>query len=143
MNTHPNHSILGNNTLSIYKNNWAQAGKQVFIFHCKISNTGKVHQKEENTPLGKAVYHYAYDSKGHLTEVARNGKIIERYSYDQDGRRAEDYRITFGGSRQFIYGYDGTLIRVNNAYLDWTHRGQLKAIYSLTERRVDEDGNDT
>lgn len=116
---------------------------EIFSYRCAVSANSKITRKEERSPLGNAVYQYAYDGKGHLTEVTRNGRLIEKYTYDAEGRRTEDYRVSHGGSRQFIYGYDGALIRVNDAYLEWTPKGQLQAIYSHDQRAEYEYGEDT
>lgn len=98
---------------------------------------------ERSAPRNRLIYHYSYDSKGHLTSVKRNGKLIESYTYNEEGQRIEGHRAFFGGSRQFIYSYDGALIRINDAYLDWTPQGQLKAIYAQNERAEYEYGDDT
>lgn len=143
MTAYSTNSILGNGFSSTQKNNLLQVDKKTFSFQCQTLNKGKIIQKEENTPLGKAVYQYSYDSEGHLTDVVRNGKLIEGYKYNSEGQRVEDHRTDFGGSRHFIYSHDNALIRVNDVYLDWTPSGQLKAIYSQNERIEYEYGNDT
>ena len=143
MNNLHTRPILGNGLSQHQKMNQLKFNYEIFNFQCKISANGKITQKEEITPLGKAVYQYSYDSKGHLIEVVRNGKLIEKYEYNQEGQRTEDYRTAFNGSRQFIYGYDGALIRVNDAYLEWTPQGQLKAIYSHQQRAEYEYGDDS
>ena len=115
----------------------------VFSFVCDWDGKGKIFRKQEYTPLGKAEYRYSYDDKGHLTEVQRNARRIESYAYNREGRRIEDFRASSGGSRHFIYGHDGALIRINDAYLEWTPQGQLKAVYSHDQRMELEYGNDT
>ena len=114
-----------------------------FSFRCTMSPSRRVSRKEENSPLGRTVLEYAHDNAGHLLEVRRNGICIEKYTYDDQGRRSEDYRSWSGGSRHFIYGYDGALIRVNDAYLEWTPQGQLRAIQANADRMEYEYGDDT
>lgn len=143
MNGNQGYPLLGAGAAQ--RNDYTRAGNggEIFRFRCQLSAAGKVVHKEERSPFGNASYQYAYDRKGHLTEVLRNRRLIEKYTYDVEGRRIEDYRAAHGGSRQFIYGHDGALIRVNDAYLEWTPKGQLQAIYSHDQRAEYEYGDDT
>ncbi len=135
--------ILGNNSQLTQKIINKKDTDGVFSFQCKTATDGKIIQKEENTHLGKAIYQYSYDSRGRLTEVARNGKAIEQYQYNAQGQRVEDYRAFFGETRQFIYSHDGALIRINDTLLDWTAKGQLQAVYTQNRRTEYEYGDDT
>lgn len=143
MNGHQVYPILGSGGAARTIGTPTGNSSEVFSFRCAVSVNGKITRKKEKSSLGNAEYRYAYDTKGHLTEVSRNGRLLEKYTYDAEGRRIEDYRTSHGGPRQFIYSYDGALIRVNDAYLGWTSKGQLQAIYSHNQRAEYEYGEDT
>ena len=88
-----------------------------FRLRCRRSKAGGIVQKEELCPYGRNSFNYAYDAGGRLTEVRKNGLLVERYEYDPQGRRIGDFRSWDGEPRSFIYNYDGALIRVNDCYL--------------------------
>ena len=80
---------------------------------------------------------------GHLLETRKDGIPVERYKYDEAGRRIADHLSWLGEPRQFIYYYDGSLIRLDDEYLAWTEKGQLQAIYDRSRRCGYVYGNDT
>ena len=114
-----------------------------FRFQCRCSRDGKIHMKEETGPSGKNSFTYSYDVAGHLEAVRKNGLLVEQYPYDDQGRRIGDFRAWDGEPRDFIYNYDGALIRVNDTYMDWTPAGRLKSVYSASSRTEYEFGRDT
>lgn len=118
-------------------------GTSGFSVHCFWSSTGKLLGKEERGPFGRGVWTYSFDQRGHLLEVHKDGIVVERYTYDHAGRRTTDHLDWLGESRQFIYYYDGSLIRLDDEYLAWTDQGQLKTIYNGSRRCEFHYGSDT
>ena len=100
-----------------------------FAVRCFWSPQGKLLRKEERGPLGQSVWTYSFDDRGHLLEARKDGIAVERYTYDESSRRTADHLAWLKEPRQFIYYYDGSLIRLDDEYLAWTEKGQLKSIY--------------
>jgi RHS repeat-associated protein len=79
-------------------------------------------------------WEYRYDNAGRLAEVRRDGSGVERYLYDGQGRRAEDYLPLRGsGGRVFRYGPDNRLLQAGDARYEHDARG-------FRSRRVGEQG---
>ena len=110
---------------------------------CFWSPAGKLLRKEERGPLGRTVWAYSFDDSGHLLEARKGDIVVERYVYDEAGRRVADQLGWIGKPRQFIYYHDGSLIRLDDEYFAWTEKGQLKAIYDRSRRCEFAYGTDT
>lgn len=90
---------------------------------------GRVERRRETlrTAVGAApattVHEYGYDARGRLTEVRRDGVLIERYGYDANGNRTswtvaassgsaaydDQDRLLVYGSTAYTYSLDGEL----------------------------------
>jgi len=114
-----------------------------FSVRCFWSAAGKLLRKEERGPFGRITWTYSFDDRGHLLETRKDGILVERYTYDEGGRRIADYLTWFGEPRQFIYYYDGKLTRLDDEYLAWTEKGQLQSIYDRSRRCEYVYGTDT
>ena len=114
-----------------------------FSIRCLWSAAGKLLRKEERGPFGRIAWTYSFDDRGHLLEARKDGIPVERYMYDEAGRRIADHLVWLGESRQFIYYYDGSLIRLDDEYLAWTKKGQLQSIYNGSRRCEYVYGTDT
>ena len=114
-----------------------------FSVRCFWSAKGKLLRKDERGPLGRTVWTYSFDDRGHLLEARKDGIPVERYAYNEAGQRIADHLTWLGEPRQFIYYYDGSLIRLDDEYLAWTEKGQLQAIYDRSRRCGYAYGTDT
>ncbi len=86
-------------------------------------NSGAITQKQESINGVTETFDYTYDKRGKLTEVKKNGTVVESYSYDANSNRAsaEVYGRTFTGSYTLddqleVYG-DNTYRYDDNGYL--------------------------
>ena len=131
---------LSEQSLPVSTTNISGAG---FSVRCFWSAAGKLLRKEERGPLGRILWIYSFDDRGHLLEARKDGIPVERYEYDEAGRRIADHLSWFGEYRQFIYYYDGSLIRLDDEYLAWTEKGQLQAVYDRSRRCGYVYGTDT
>lgn len=74
--------------------------------------TGKI-EDVRNYPVR---WTYSYDEAGRLVGASRDGTGVERYLYDERGRRAEDYvPLRRQADRSFRYGRDDRLLQAGDA----------------------------
>ena len=80
---------------------------------------GRIATKAETTPAGTKTFTYTYDDDGQLTEVRRDGSVVESYSWDPNGNRK-----SAGGQAATYDAQDSMQQRGGVAY-EWTADGML------------------
>ena len=71
---------------------------------------GRITQKVETFEWASATYDYAYDANGRLTEVKKNGSVVETYTYDANGNRLTEVNTLRGLNRSYIVSIEDHLI---------------------------------
>ncbi|SKA97990.1 RHS repeat-associated core domain-containing protein [Paucidesulfovibrio gracilis DSM 16080] len=95
-----------------------------YTLHLEHGRQGRVRVKNETVNSCSVRWEYCYDAAGRLAEVRRDGSGVERYIYDSNGRRAEDY-VPLRGQRDrvFRYGADNRLLQAGEAQYAHDSRG--------------------
>lgn len=109
---------------------------------------GRIIKKQEAIKGVSQTYEYAYDKRGRLIEVKKNGAIISKYNYDSNGNRtsgtvsgqaitasydSQDRLLTYN-SNSFQYNLNGELISKKNTTTNqitpfaFNSGGQLTAV---------------
>src|SRR5262249_11883680 len=70
-------------------------GEQVYGVQLSYDSAGRIARQVETVAGATRTYDYQYDAGGQLTQVSRDGTVVERYTYDANGNRT---------SRQFEGG---------------------------------------
>ncbi|CAA0095902.1 tRNA3(Ser)-specific nuclease WapA [BD1-7 clade bacterium] len=52
-------------------------------------NVGRIDSKTETTPVGAIEYTYDYDNRDRLTQVYKDGVLVEHYTFDANGNRLQ------------------------------------------------------
>jgi len=76
------------------------------LFRCamQIDADGRFKGKVETVGADERRWVYAYDMDGRLVEARLDGQVVERYAYDQEGRRiVSECRAAGSGSVQYAY----------------------------------------
>ena len=99
-------------------------GAEVYRIGQEYDARGLLAKRSVTSGVTQAVYDYAYDSKGQLTEMKIDGVMQEQYSYDVNGNRLTR---TIGGSAPEVSGYgpNDQLQNVNNVSYTFNADGQL------------------
>ena len=88
---------------------------------CFLNSNGKLARKVERSGGQTHEYAYAYDARGRLASVTRNGDLVEEYSYNQSGQRTWQRRAyahsRANGAWRFSYDAQGRLIKCARADL--------------------------
>jgi RHS repeat-associated protein len=71
---------------------------------------GRITQKAETFERASVTYDYAYDANGRLTEVKKNGSVVETYTYDATGNRLTEVNTLRGLNRSYIVSIEDHLI---------------------------------
>ncbi len=103
---------------------------------------GRITQRVENIGSETITWDYSYDAVGKLTEVKKNGIVVESYSYDANGNRltgnavnysysAEDHVLT-AGTDTYQFNVDGFLTSKTTAIgtttYNYSSRGELLSV---------------
>ncbi|MFZ5898609.1 MAG: hypothetical protein ACOYU7_05475 [Bacillota bacterium] len=120
-------------------------GEEVYRLQLAYDNIGHVEQKIETVAGTTHTYDYTYDVDGQLTEVRRDGAVVETYSYDVNGNRIsngdqsasydEQDRIIRQGGVTYEFDSDGFLTRRGNDTFEYSARGELLQGYPGQRRR--------
>ena len=109
-------------------------GSPVFSTTYTRDKLGRITQKVDTVGATTDTYDYTYDSAGRLTQVQKNGGVVEAYTYDTNGNRltatlppasatgtydAQDRLLTYG-QLQFTYTTNGELFTKSNPTLGQT-----------------------
>ena len=94
-------------------------------------NSGRIVQKSETIQGITSSYGYSYDSMGRLLTVAKNGTVVEKYQYDQNGLRISETNSLRGiNERTFTYSDSDHLLSAGEATYQYDVDGFL---YSRTQ----------
>jgi RHS repeat-associated protein len=85
-------------------------GTQAYKMVLTRDAAGRLTQKVETVGAASHTYTYEYDADGRLTEVRRDGTLVEHYAYDVDGNRT--LREAGGSSRSGTYDAAGLITAV-------------------------------
>jgi RHS repeat-associated protein len=115
-------------------------GQQAFQAQLTYDTLGQVIRKVENLAGTTHTYDYVYDADGQLTQVTRDGNIVERYRYDANGNRlsrqlggypadlasydAQD-RLLQQGTVTYQFDADGFLAQRGPDSISYSARGEL------------------
>ena len=99
---------------------------------------GRIVDRVETNGGAPVSWHYAYDLHGRLSDVTKNGTLLEHYDYDANGNRklagnevydAQDRLLTYG-STTFTYTPNGELKTKTDASgtTTYTYDGRLHAL---------------
>ena len=94
-----------------------------FGYELSYNTLGEISQKVETINNQSSTYDYSYDNMGRLSEVKKDGVIVEAYTYDNNGNRASatihnettngyytlDDQIVTYGNNTYQYNDDGYL----------------------------------
>lgn len=112
---------------------------QVYRLELKYDLLSRIVQKRETVAGATQTYDYTYDADGQLILVKRDGKIVERYVYDDNGNRtewqletqqhtasydAQDRLIQLDGT-PYEFDADGFLIQRGDMTLKYSATGEL------------------
>ena len=120
--TQPHHiTTTGPETITLNNNGLAVT--------CLFTENGQLRKKIEQWDGKFAVFDYAFDDKGHLLRVVRDGALLEEYTYNQAGQRIEQRR----GGREFgdatagrlFYDAKGRLERAGGVGFGYDGKGSL------------------
>jgi RHS repeat-associated protein len=96
--------------------------------------TGRITGKREVTAAGDHTYAYAYNAMGELTEVRRDGVVVETYAYDLDGDRTSQGatydsggKLTSRGGTNYAFDADGFLTARGSDTFTYARRGELRS----------------
>ena len=111
-------------------NNARTAAPRVFAVRCAFRPDGKLARKAEREGPHHTVFDYAYDADGRLTQVSRDGALVERYLYNATGQRTAALYPILGRVCEFSHDAQGRLIRAGDVAYLWSSKG------SLTRREI-------
>jgi RHS repeat-associated protein len=116
------------------------AGQIAYQAQFTYDNAGRVVQKAETVAGISSTSAYTYDADGQLTEVTRDGVVVERYAYDPDGNRTSSQvgtgsaeiasydvqdRLSQRGAVTYRFDADGFLAERGRDTFRFSARGEL------------------
>ncbi|MEX0711895.1 MAG: RHS repeat-associated core domain-containing protein, partial [Pirellulales bacterium] len=115
-------------------------GQQVYQVQLTRDVAGRITRKDETVAGTAHTYDYLYNADGQLTEVRRDGAVVERYAYDANGNRisrqvgvdpaeaasydAQDRLLQRGGVA-YQFDVDGYLVQRGGDTFQYSTRGEL------------------
>jgi RHS repeat-associated protein len=75
---------------------------------------GRITQKTEMLEGVPDTFDYGYDANGRMTEVKKNGAVIETYTYDANGNRLSEMNTRRGINRSYSVSYEDQVIRAGS-----------------------------
>ena len=123
----------------------AVAGYGLYTSDITRNKNGKITEKTVTLDGETRTYDYDYDDLGRLTQVNRDGSVVEQYEYDPDNTRVseqntlrgidrslsydEEDRLLTAGETQHQYSADGFLTQktrgANSTQYEYSSRGEL------------------
>ncbi len=111
------------------------AGTPVYQLQLAYDDVGRIRRKIETVSGATGTYDYTYDVDGQLTEVRRDGTLIEQYGYDPNGNRTstltataaydEQDRLLQQGGTSYTFDADGYLTQRGTDTFIYSARGEL------------------
>jgi RHS repeat-associated protein len=86
-------------------------GTPSFQVDYRRDKLGRIAEQTETVAAASATFAYRYDEAGRLTDVQRNGVLIERYSYDANSNRAT--KTTSVGTTAYTYDAQDRLLEAD------------------------------
>jgi len=114
------------------------------------TDKGKIVEKKEKLGKKNTTYRYTYDTRGRLTQVKKNAKVVESYTYDANSNRLSamingvttsasytlDDTLEVYGDNTYRYDQDGNLIEKTTpqgtTVYTYTTKGTLKEVITPT-----------
>ncbi|WP_293342304.1 RHS repeat domain-containing protein [Microcoleus sp. CAWBG58] len=111
-------------------------GRVIYQLQLSYDVLSRIVQKRETVTVTTHIYDYTYDLDGQLILVKRDGEIVERYVYDDNGNRTE-WQL---GTKQHTASYDAQdrLIELDGTPYEFDadgflmQRGDMTLKYSAT-----------
>ena len=75
---------------------------------------GRITQKVETLDGVTDTYDYGYDTNGRLTEVKKNGVVVETYTYDANGNRVTEINTLRGVNRSYSVSNEDHIINAGS-----------------------------
>ena len=126
-------------------------GQQAYEAQFTYDNVGRIIRKSETVVGASAVYDYSYDKDGQLTEVKRDGAVVERYDYDANGNcatrqvggnppetanyDAQD-RLLRQGPVTYQFNADGFLVQRGGDTFQYSARGELLEVTQSNGEKI-------
>jgi RHS repeat-associated protein len=98
---------------------------QRFRAQFTYTTTGQISQTLQTTAGITAAYRYVFDATGRLTEVRRDGTLVERYTYDANSNRTS--RLVNGATETAVYDAQDRLTQRGNAAYGFDSDGFLSS----------------
>jgi RHS repeat-associated protein len=138
-------STLTDNTLSIsytydsfgrlQSRTHTVAGQPVYQLNLSYDSVGRISRKVETVSGVTSSYDYSYDLDGQLSEVHRDGVLVEQYAYDNNANRTstlstsatydEQDRMIQQGGLSYTFDADGFLTQRGSDTFQYSARGEL------------------
>ena len=80
---------------------YAIGGASKYSYTLTRDPAGRITQKVETLDGVTDTYDYGYDTNGRLTEVKKNGTVVESYTYDSNGNRQTEINTLRGVNRSY------------------------------------------
>ncbi|CDI04394.1 exported hypothetical protein [Candidatus Competibacter denitrificans Run_A_D11] len=100
----------------------AYNGAAVFATQYTRDALGRITQKQETIQGNTTTDAYGYDTAGRLVQVSRNGAVVARYAYDDNGNRLSK---TAGSTVNGTYDAQDRLTQYGNTTYAYTTNGEL------------------
>jgi len=99
------------------------SGTTVFDVQITRDDLGRITQRIETVDGITRVFEYGYDTAGRLWQIGRNGTLVARYLYDDNGNRVEVQGEL--GPVTATYDNQDRLLTYNGATYTYTPNGEL------------------
>jgi RHS repeat-associated protein len=99
------------------------ADQEVYSFALETDTAGTIAGRVDEVAGDEEAVEYDYDLLGRLTEVRRDGAVVETYDYDVDGRRTSAVRD--GQSVNYDYDAADRLVKAGTVAYGYTDDGSL------------------
>jgi RHS repeat-associated protein len=129
---------------------WTVGARTPYQWSVLRDPAGRVSHRVETIAGVRVAWDYSYDALGRLTEVVKNGAVVEHYTYDSNGNRlsednslrgvaAKSYgysledQVLLAGADEYQFGVDGFLESKTTddgtTGYSYSSRGQLQSVW--------------